>query len=79
MSKHCCIPGCPGKRPDPLFNVPAKQFLTGEKHEWATKMECIILSLRADDNIKQLYKKDSVKICGKHFAENDFVQSKFHC
>lgn len=77
MSKHCCIPGCPGKRPDVLFNVPAKSFCTGEKQEWATKLECIILSIRADEGIKKLYKKDNVKICSRHFKEDDIVQSKF--
>lgn len=75
MSKICCIPGCPSKRPTPLYKVPAKKFCFGEKLQWADNLECIILGLRADTSIHDLFKRDLVKICGIHFNESDFTTS----
>lgn len=77
MSKHCCIPDCNGKYPDNLYAVPAKRFCKiEERRKWAEELEKIVLSLRADTSIRYLYKRDGVKICGRHFNAGDFIEGK---
>lgn len=78
MSKHCCLPQCVSTRPTiTLFRVPAKRFCSGIKEKWAEDLEKIILSYRKDKGISDLYKKDLVSICIKHFEEKYIIKSKF--
>ena len=59
--------------------MPVKKFCSGEKRKWAESLEKIILGLRPDSGIKSLYVRDSVRICARHFEENDYVKRKFFC
>uniref|UniRef100_F6W558 THAP-type domain-containing protein n=2 Tax=Ciona intestinalis TaxID=7719 RepID=F6W558_CIOIN len=67
MSKICCITHCKRRAPG-LVHVPAKRFCVGKEYEWADKLERIILGLRSDPGIKNLYQRDTVAICKNHFA-----------
>nr|XP_039254836.1 uncharacterized protein LOC120331758 isoform X2 [Styela clava] len=74
MTNRCCVPQCDSVRVRgscTLFLVPSKRFCSGEKFIWADKLEKIVMGLRADSNIKYLYLRDRVKICERHFEEND--------
>ena len=56
--------------------MPAKRFCSGEKQLWATELEKIVLGLRQDQYIKDLYKRDVVRMCEVHFKDSDIVTSK---
>nr|XP_039252572.1 uncharacterized protein LOC120329849 [Styela clava] len=72
MTNRCCVPQCDSVREScTLFLVPSKRFCSGEKFVWADKLEKIVMGLRGDSDIKHLYLRDRVKICERHFEEND--------
>lgn len=77
MGRQCCIPGCAKTSANAhLFKVPAKRFCTGAKYEWAENLEKFIRSMRQDQWLDQLYKKDDLKICELHFASSDLLKGE---
>nr|XP_039256317.1 uncharacterized protein LOC120333035 [Styela clava] len=73
MSFRCCLPGCDLTSKDcTLFKIPAKKFLSGSAKEWADKLEKIILGCRQDHHIYNLFQRDMVRMCERHFESSDY-------
>ncbi|XP_078486472.1 uncharacterized protein LOC144744955 [Ciona intestinalis] len=56
-----------------LFCVPAKKLCKSAKRLWADDLEKVIRRFRNDKFLNNLYKRDAVKICEKHFLPSDII------
>ena len=76
---NCAIYGCSTSRKEEdvgIFKLPTAK--DPETAKWRSDMFSIITKDRVLDNhLKQLYAKDKVYICEKHFKEEDMWHCKF--